>query len=131
MGVDAVKKLLSFAIVIGLILVGSSPMSLCALASSLTADCASMDKPSPCDQMDMPTHPSQTWRIGTISCCALSQVPLPEAKHELSSPGPEQELAVVPVLSGQVTHTEGQARTNVLRDLSPPPQQSLLCTFLL
>ena len=45
----------------GLILVGSNRVFLCALASSLAADCESMDKPSPCDRMDMPTHPTETW----------------------------------------------------------------------
>ena len=106
-------------------------MSLCALASSLVADCEAMDKPSPCDQMDMPTHTSETWKVSTISCCAMSQAPLSEAKHELSSPGPEQELATVSILSAEVTHAERQDFTDGLRDPSPPPQQSLLCTFLL
>src|SRR3974377_2332802 len=45
----------------GLILVGSNRVFLCALASSLAADCESMEKPSPCDRMDMPTHPTETW----------------------------------------------------------------------
>jgi hypothetical protein len=115
----------------GLILVGPSPVSLCALASSLAADCESMVKPSPCDQIDMPAHPCETWKVSTISCCAMSQAPLPEAKHELSSPGPEQQLATVATLSAEAVHPERQAPTDVLHDPSPPPRQSLLCTFLL
>jgi hypothetical protein len=126
-----VKRLLSFTIVIGLILVGPSPVSLCALASSLAADCESMDKPSPCGQLDMPMQPSETWKVQMVACCAISQSPLPEAKNDLSSPGPEQDPATVSILSAEATHAERHALADVLRDPSPPPKQSLLCTFLL
>jgi hypothetical protein len=128
---DTVKGFLSFAIVIGLILVGPSPVSLCALASSLVADCESMDKPSTCDQMEMQTHPSGTWKVRTISCCAMSQAPLPEGKNELSNPAPAQELATVSILSAEAMHRDRQALTDLLTELSPPPLRSLLCTFLL
>lgn len=128
---EMVKRVLSLVIVLGLALVGPSPVSLCALASSLAADCESMERPSPCDQMGMPAHPSQTWKVSTTSCCTLSQAPLPEAKKELANPCSEQELGTVSMLSAEAFHSDGATVTDILRDPSPPPLRSLLCTFLL
>ena len=125
------KRLVSSVIVLGLILVGPRPVSLCSLASSLAADCESMDKPSPCDQMDMPTHQSETRKASTTNCCALSQAPLPERKNELSAPESEQQLVPVATLPKEVFHPYAATVTDVLRDPSPPPSPSLLCTFLL
>ena len=125
------KRLFSWSIALGLILVGPSPVSLCALASSLAADCESMEKASPCDQMEKPTHPSQTWKVSTTSCCALSQAPLPEGKNELANPSPEQELGTVAILSAEAFRFHCAIVNDVLRDPSPPPLRSLLCTFLL
>jgi hypothetical protein len=90
-----------------------------------------MEKPSPCDQMEMATHPSETWKVSTTSCCALSQAPLPEGKNELANPSPDQELDTVFILSAEAFRAAGATVTDVLCDPSPPPLRSLLCTFLL
>ena len=124
------KRVAICVLVLGLALLGPSPVSLCVLASSLVTDCASAETQSQCDQMDMGTHSSPALAASTVSCCAVSQAPVPETKSAPSIPALEQGPATISALAVKVVNFERGHLVDVRR-ASPPPLQSLLCTFLI
>ena len=125
------KRLLIYALVLGLAVTGLNPFSLCALFSSTAGDCASMETQSQCDKMDMGEHAAQSITPRSPSCCVVSQAPLPESKTEASKTTVKLELAaaLAPVIN--VENPENVHPLNVPQELSPPPLRSLLCTFLI
>ena len=130
-GQHAVKRLLISALVLGLAVVGSSPLSICALLSSAVSECASTETQSQCDKMDMGEHTAPTVASPNNSCCAISQAPLPESKTEVSKTSVKLELAAALTSATDVAHS-GQVRPrSVPQELSPPPLRSLICTFLI
>jgi hypothetical protein len=126
-----VKRLLTLMLAMGLPLIGPSPVSLCALFSSLPGECTRMETKAQCEKMDMTEHPSRTLTAGSTSCCVVSQAPLPESKNE-ASPTCDARTSAGPLVSlGKVIEPDNAPVVSGPRDPSPPPQQSLLCTFLI
>ena len=126
------KRSLICIVALGLAIAGPNPVSLCAVASSLATDCASAKTQPQCDQMEMGTKTSLTVTAGTASCCAISQAPMPEAKSAHSTPAPQQGPKSITVLATAEAMNHGNDRiVDVPQDASPPPPQSLLCTFLI
>lgn len=125
------KRLLIYALVLGLAVAGPNPLSLCALFSSTAGDCPSVETQSQCDKMDMGEHAAPRITPRSTSCCVVSQAPLPESKNEASKTTVKLELAaaLIPVIN--VENPENIRPLNVPQKLSPPPLRSLLCTFLI
>lgn len=129
--IHAVKPLLACALILGLVVSASGPMSACALASHLVAECASPQAQPECDRMDMGTESVPKVTAPAAPCCVGSQAPLPEAKNELSVPTGEPDFATVIVPAAEDLTFETTNLSEVPHDVSPPPLQPLLCTFLI
>jgi len=126
------RRFFSSVLVLGLALFGPSPVSVCALASSLLTECASPETQSQCAQMEMGMKSSPGVTAGTASCCAISKAPSPEAKSAPSTPLLQQGSASITVLVATLAVNHGNDHfVDVLQDASPPTTQSLLCTFLI
>ena len=126
-----VNRLLICVLVLGLILLGPTPASLCALASSLVSECASPETQTQCDQMDMGTPTSPVLTAHTASCCTMSHPPLPETKSAPSGVASQQEPTSISLLAIEVVNSEHDPFVDIQQDCSPPPLQSLLCIFLI
>jgi hypothetical protein len=96
----------------------------------MLGECKTMETQSQCDQMDMsaPCDPSMTAR--NTSCCVVSQAPVPTSKSEGSSPSIQEKSEPLDVLAAGLVHFESLDLYGA-RQYSSPPQQSLLCTFLI
>lgn len=125
------KRLFICVLVIGLIIVGPSPLSICALLSSAVSDCVSPETRSQCDKMDMGDHPTPTVTSLSNYCCAISQAPLPESKTQVSKTTVKLELVLALTSATDVEKSERVRTRNLFQELSPPPLRSLLCTFLI
>lgn len=129
--IEAVKKFLITALVLGLVVACPNPLSLCALPFSAPGDSGSAETRSHCDKMDMGEHSGQTVTSRSNSCCAVSQAPLPKPKTELSKTTVKLELAVALTPATNVVNSERVRARSVPHEASPPPLRSLLCTFLI
>ncbi len=125
------KRLVISVLVLGLAVACPNPLSLCALLSSTTGDCGSMEMQSQCDKMDMGEHAAQSITTRSASCCSVSQAPLPESKTEVSKTTVKLELAAALTSAINVANSENVHPRSVPQELSPPPLRSLLCTFLI
>jgi hypothetical protein len=80
--------------------------------------------------MDRPQEPPVGVANSSKSCCAISDAPAPEAQTWAGSFAVD---ALPASTSGAVVPTQPVERAwspQIARDSSPPPLQSLLCTFL-
>ena len=126
-----VKRLLSCVLVFGLVLLAPSPGSLCALLSSVPGECATPETQSQCENMDMGIPPVQSITTQTASCCTVSQAPLPESKSELAKSSAQVPAENLLSRTAEIIERDDTHTTPDLQDTSPPPLQSLLCTFLI
>jgi hypothetical protein len=110
---------------------GASPLSMCALVSSKAAECATAQTEARCDQMDMENSGIKVSTAPNVSCCALSQAPVPASQQNPSRASlvsvhgivSESVRMSLPLLRGRLSYAA--------RDVSPPLLQSFLCTFLI
>jgi hypothetical protein len=109
---------------------GLMPLSVCALLSSRTAECAQATTHSPCDQMYSHSAGTQFSRGSNKSCCVTSQAPLPELQFKGVDVGTAVTMAVA--LNTLAVPSARPYRTRLaVENPSPPSFQSLLCTFLI
>jgi hypothetical protein len=125
------RKIFACALALGLTLLACCPLSLCAVSSSMSDHCASMEPQSPCAGMSMDVHTAQAMGAADTSCCAISQVPLPESKSELSRATVQKMATTTLMVSIGLAYSENDVFADVSQDLSPPSLQSFLCTFLI
>lgn len=115
---------------LGLAGLGPAPLSACALFTSKLAECESPRTETRCERMDLGTAGTQIVAAQGTPCCAV-QAPLPESQYKASN----LSLAVTPVVAPDSLENlppfENERRLDVLPSQSPPPLQSLLCTFLI
>jgi hypothetical protein len=127
------RRILSMLVALGLAGLGPLPVSACALVSSQPSECASPQTKTDCEQMGMEQAEKPPVRVSNASksCCTLSQAPLPEVQTWAGSFA----VAATPALASNLIVSEQSLEnvwpSNVEQDLSPPPLQSLLCTFLI
>lgn len=110
---------------------GLGPLSACAIFSSRMAECATPQTQSQCDQMNMDEGTAKVAAAPNGSCCSLSNAPVPATLHkafELSVAMPS--MVVLGVVSNIPRATELRQAEIERAAVSPPPLQSLLCTFL-
>jgi len=128
-----VRRTLSLLVALGLAGIGPLPVSACALVHSQTSECATPQTKTDCERMGMgqAEMPSVAVSDASKTCCAISEAPLPEAQTWTGSFA----VAAPPTLAaGLVAATKPLERawfSEIALDSSPPPLQSLLCTFLI
>ena len=127
------RRILSLLIAFGLAGLGSVPVSACALVHSQTSECASPQTRTKCGHMGMgqTEKPSVSVSHSSKSCCSISEAPQPQAQTWAGSFA----VAAPPTLASHVAAAPAPLeRTwppDISWDSSPPPRQSLLCTFLI
>ena len=125
------RRSLIFALALSMAGLGPVPLSACAIFSSKMAECATPQTKSRCDQMNMDESIPKVAAAPNSSCCSLSNAPVPATRQKMSEPS----LAAVPILvldmSWKLPRIKEQRPTQIEQALSPPPLQSLFCTFLI
>ena len=127
------QRILSMLVALGLAGLGPLPVSACALVSSQPSECASPQTKTDCERMvmDEAEKPPVTVSGASKSCCVISEAPLPEAQTWAGS----FSVATAPALASSIAVARQSVESvwfpEVKQDLSPPPLQSVLCTFLI
>ncbi len=127
------RRILSFVVALGLAGLGPVPVSACALVSSQPGECAAPQTDTQCERMGMNQGEGPSVEVSPESktCCAISEAPLPEAQTWTGSFA----VAAAPALAASVVVAtqplESAWSADIALDSSPPPLQSLLCTFLI
>jgi hypothetical protein len=122
-------------LILGLALIlaglGPVPLSACALFSAKPAECATPKTQTRCDRMNMDEVGTRAVASASTSCCHVAQAPLPEPQYKSY----DLSLSAVPsVIRGALLEPPAagnQGPAVDVQDPSPPPLQSLLCTFLI
>jgi hypothetical protein len=128
---NIMRRLLICVLVLGLTVMAASPLSLCAMFSSLAGDCATPQTQARCHQMETDSESSQTLSTPSSSCCLVAQNPVPEPKVEATRTFPYRQPANVIALAAHVVSAARARFAGVMQDLAPPSLQPLLCTFLI
>lgn len=127
------RRILSLLVVFGVAGLGPLPVSACALVYSQPGECTTSQTETVCERMGMEQADSPSVKISATnkSCCIVSEAPQPEAQ----SPAGQLAVAAIPaVTSGTIAAPSAVASTwtaYLSPDLSPPPLQPFLCTFLI
>jgi hypothetical protein len=125
---SVLRKTLILALILGLVGLGTVPLSVCSLLSSKLAECATPKTQTHCDQMEMQENGTRLVAAPDTSCCFASNAPAPEYKaSSLSLMAP---LALASDPMGGTLQAERSLPVHRVQDLSPHRLQSLLCTFL-
>jgi len=81
--------------------------------------------------MNMDESGTQLVAASETSCCYLSNAPLPESQYKASELSLKTSPVAVLDTTWQPPPVEEERPADVTQDLSPPPLQPLLCTFLI
>ena len=124
------RRLFIFALALSLTSLGPVPLSLCAIFSSKLAECSTPKTQSPCDRMNM-SDDGIRLIAPSASCCNLSNAPV--ATRQQKAPGIAliTPPAVILTSTQILSPNEERHLADFEYDSSPPPLQSLLCTFLI
>lgn len=127
------RRILSSLIAFGLAGLASVPVSACALVHSHSGECATPQTKMDCQHMAMEQGQEAIIAVsnGSKSCCGISQAPLPEAQTWAGSFAVAAMPAVVPGVILTTQLFQNAQSLDVAEDSSPPPLQSLLCSFLI
>jgi hypothetical protein len=125
-----VRRLVNCAVVIGLVVLGPAPTSICSLLSPLVGECTTAASEVQCASMGMNVPSGPTVAASSASCCVISQAPLPESRNEASKLTLHEDLGS-PQAVVVKTHSSQVGPPDVPQIFSPPPLRSLLCTFLI
>lgn len=80
--------------------------------------------------MNMDESGTQLVAASDTSCCSISQAPIPQSQFK----GTDVSLAAPTTVldpTGDAPLVRPLRTVAIMQDLSPPPLQSLLCTFLI
>src|ERR1700693_5359016 len=121
----------TFALALSLAGLGPVPLSVCALLSFQFAECETPGTQSLCDRINVHESGPQLDSVPDTSCCHITKAPLAEPQFEASDlsllPPPAPALDSIAALAD----AEKEYPIEVVKDISPPPIQPLLCTFLI
>ena len=125
-------RIFSLVIALGMAGLGPVPVSACAVLHSQASECATAQAKTDCERMGMDQAEELSVKVSAASktCCAISEAPLPEARawsgdlHVAAAP-----VAVSEVMA-ETAPDEDPGFSDRFTDVSPPPLQPLLCTFL-
>lgn len=126
------RRTFSFVVALGLAGLGPLPVTPCALAHSQASECATLQTRTDCERMGMNQAEKPSVKVSPASktCCAMSEAPLPEVQiwsgdlHVATAP------AAVSEAIAETVSNENPGFSDLFADLSSPPLQPLLCTFL-
>lgn len=127
------RRIFALMVALGAASLGPLQASACAMLHGQPNGCATSTAKTDCERMGMKRTEKLTITVSnpTKSCCAISQAPLPEAQIWAGSFA----VAAPPTLASSVVVAmpplEGTWPSDIARDSSPPPLQSILCTFLI
>src|ERR1700745_2847913 len=127
------RKILSLLVSLGLAGLGCLPVSACAAIHSQASECATPQTKAECEHMGMDhgEEPPVSVSNSGKTCCGVSDAPAPEAQ---TWAGSFAVAALAASTSSAVVTTQPVGRAwspQIAKDSSPPPLQSLLCTFLI
>lgn len=125
------RRLFILGLALSLLFMGAGPLSACALFASKLAECATPETQPRCDHMNMLDGGPQVVASPDRSCCSASQAPVSDSQSKASA---SSLAAFVPVLQSIAAAPRAQQMRpalQLLQAFSPPPLQSLLCTFLI
>lgn len=127
------RRIFALMVALGVASLGPLQASACAMLHEQPSGCANAKTKTDCERMGMKETEKLTFAVSNPakSCCAISQAPQPEAQTWVGSFA----VAALPALSSDVvvaTHSvDSTWSPEIAQDSSPPPLQSLLCTFLI
>lgn len=127
----AMRRALIFGLALTLAGLGPLPVSTCAWLSSGWVECKTPKTPSPCESMNMDECAAQSVAALNSSCCVASNAHSPESWLQPSDSSPLPVPALASALVCDVPRIAQPASVVPVQDPSPPPLQSLLCTFLI
>jgi len=125
------KRLLLSALALSMTGLGPVPLSACALFSSKGAECSTSKTESRCNEMDMGDTQTKVLAAPDASCCDLSRAPVPESQQNAFKSSPIVVPHVVHDDASIASAIHGERQRLTEHDISPPLQQSFLCTFLI
>src|SRR5215467_12584731 len=127
------RKLLSLLAALGLASLGSLPVSACAAVHSRVSECATPQTKAGCGHMGMEhaKEPPVSALRSSKTCCSISLPPRPEAQPWAGSFAVFAPPAMASGLIAVKPLLENAWSPDRAQDPSPPPLQSLLCTFLI
>ena len=126
------RRLFILGLALSFFAAGLVPLSGCAMFFPSASECAQAMAESPCGHMQSHKEVAQLSGGPDNSCCAISQVPLPEMQYKAA----EVSLAAATVAVTVNTLAVPPIRPSstllaVVEHPSPPSLQSLFCTFLI
>ncbi len=107
------------------------PLSACALLSSRLGECTTPKTQSRSSEMNMDAGGTQVFAAPDTSCCFVSKAPPPESQYQASDLSLTSTPRAVPDPMGEIPRVPHILPVVLVQNLSPPPLQSLLCTFLI
>jgi hypothetical protein len=125
------RRLFILGLALSLLFMGAGPLSACALLTSKVADCAAPETQSRCDHMNMDDSATRIVAAPDKSCCSASQAPVPDSQDKVSGLSVAALVAAPELLAAAPRVQQLQPVLPFLQNLSPPPLQSALCTFLI
>jgi hypothetical protein len=128
---DTVRRILICALALGLLMLCPGQLPLCSIFSSSMGDCATRTAGTLCDMTDMPSSPPAAIASQSQSCCTIAHAPLPEPRVRVLKVSVDLKLGVSPSPNAGAAKASDIASVPVFVDFSPPPSQSLLCSFLI
>jgi hypothetical protein len=124
------RRLLIFAVALTLVMLGLVPLSGCAPLSSQQAESTTRKTQVQCDRMNMDESGPPVVTASETFCCFVSNARIPELRSAASGISQAARIGVL----GAAVDTPSIQRSlpvPIVRELSPPKLQALLCTFLI
>jgi len=127
------RRLVILVLALSLAGLGPVPLSACALSSPHVAECATPASQSHCDHMNMDDGGgTKVTAAQDTSCCSLANAPVSTRGQK----APDRVSLAVSALvvlraSLNLPVLEQHKVVEIEQDISPPPLQPLLCTFLI
>jgi hypothetical protein len=130
-GYISMKRALILVVAFGLAGLGPAPVSASAVLSGNLVMCVTPRVQTACDQMNMDANSARLLAASDSSCCFISDASLPGSRYTASDPIAAAAPTVVADPLGYAPRIRRIPTPHPARDSSPPPLQSLLCTFLI
>ena len=124
------RRILSLSILLGLLILAPTPLSICAMLADLPGECTQPSVQPDCEQMEM-VQPSVAMKAGgDLSCCQVSEAPMPQAPGNVIAPQASVETLRSDRLVA-LSQPDRLAHSELSPAVSPPDRQQLLCVFLI
>ncbi len=122
------RRNVALALCLSLVALASLPVSPCSMLAGLPAQCRprphclETGKQEPLTSIEAPVE---------LSCCQLSETPVPQAQDKPAAPQITANVARDPQVSAADTRPARAHDLNAFESASPPDRQPVLCVFLI